>query len=36
MPQPLTRHDRPRQVLDAIAAANAGLSEADQAAKYAA
>ncbi|UYG07125.1 DUF2252 domain-containing protein [Halomonas sp. M4R1S46] len=35
MSQPLTRHNRPRQVLDAITAANAGLSAEDRAAKYA-
>lgn len=34
MSQPLTRHNRPQQVLDAIAAANAGLSQADRVAKY--
>ncbi|WP_052383818.1 DUF2252 domain-containing protein [Litchfieldella xinjiangensis] len=34
MSQPLTRHNRPRQVLDAIAAANADLSEADRTAKF--
>ncbi len=35
MSQPLTRHNRPRQVLDAITSANAGLSEEDREAKYA-
>lgn len=35
MPQPLTRHNRTRQVLDAIAAANARLSDEDRATKYA-
>ncbi|TDN98210.1 MULTISPECIES: DUF2252 domain-containing protein [Halomonas] len=35
MPQPLNRHNRARQVLDAIRAANAPLSDQDRAAKYA-
>ncbi|WP_458526982.1 DUF2252 domain-containing protein [Onishia taeanensis] len=35
MSQPLTRHNRPQQVLDAIDAANAGLSKADRKAKFA-
>ncbi|MES3676532.1 DUF2252 family protein [Halomonas elongata] len=35
MPQPLTRHNRPRQVLDSITSANAGLSEQEREAKYA-
>lgn len=35
MPQPLTRHNRARQVLDEIAATNASLSGQDRAAKYA-
>ncbi|MFG6157647.1 DUF2252 domain-containing protein [Halomonas sp. 1390] len=35
MSPPLTRHNRPRQVLDAIQAANAGLDEGDRHAKYA-
>ncbi|MDR5900341.1 DUF2252 family protein [Halomonas vilamensis] len=34
MSQPLTRHNRPQQVFDAIAAANANLSDADRAIKY--
>ncbi|TDX31590.1 uncharacterized protein (DUF2252 family) [Modicisalibacter xianhensis] len=34
MSQPLTRHNRPRQVLEAINAANAGLSDAQRKAKY--
>ncbi|RAR60989.1 uncharacterized protein (DUF2252 family) [Onishia taeanensis] len=35
MSQPLTRHNRPQQVLDAIDAANASLSDADREAKFA-
>ncbi|GAA0618512.1 DUF2252 domain-containing protein [Halomonas beimenensis] len=35
MSPPLTLHNRPRQVMDAITAANADLAEADRAAKYA-
>jgi len=35
MSPPLTRHNRQRQVLDEIGAANAALSEEDRAAKYA-
>jgi len=35
MSPPLTRHNRPRQVLDAIEAANAALDESDRHAKYA-
>ncbi|QFU02881.1 hypothetical protein FIU83_14640 [Halomonas sp. THAF5a] len=35
MSPPLTRHNRPRQVLDAIQAANAALDEGDRDAKYA-
>ncbi|MDR5865388.1 DUF2252 family protein [Halomonas koreensis] len=35
MSPPLTRHNRPRQVLDAIEAANAALDEGDRRAKYA-
>ncbi|MCW4152747.1 DUF2252 domain-containing protein [Halomonas sp. 18H] len=34
MSQPLTRHNRPRQVLDAVKSANAELAEADRQAKY--
>jgi len=36
MTQPLTRHNRARQVLDEIAAANAPLSDAERAARFAA
>ncbi|KXS37829.1 DUF2252 family protein [Modicisalibacter tunisiensis] len=35
MSQPLTLHNRPRQVIDAITRANAGLDAADRDAKYA-
>ncbi|MFG6138095.1 DUF2252 domain-containing protein [Halomonas sp. B23F22_10] len=35
MTPPLTRHNRPRQVLDAITAANASLDDDDREAKYA-
>lgn len=35
MSQPLTRHNRPQQVLDAIDAANASLSKTDREAKFA-
>ena len=34
MSLPLTRHNRPRQVLDAIEAANTGLREDDRQAKF--
>ena len=34
MSQPLTRHNRPQQVLEALATANAGLSDAQREAKY--
>lgn len=35
MSQPLTQHNRPRQVMDAITQANAALAEPDREAKYA-